>query len=86
VFVDIPLLSKKKANAKIESFFQVETSEARSERSSRDFEGIAAMKEEQDLYGLARRKARQRQCERERQKKHRDKVRIQKGGHLTKNV
>jgi hypothetical protein len=81
VFVGIPLLSKKKANGKIESFFQVETAEARSERNSRDFEGIAETKEEQDLqdaYGLARRKARQRQCERERQSKHRDKVRIQK--------
>ena len=38
-------------------------------------------KEEQDLqdaYGLAQRKARQCQCERERQHKYRDKVRIQK--------
>jgi hypothetical protein len=81
VFLDIPSLNKRKANARIDSFFQVETAEARSERNSRDFERIAVTKEGQDLqdaHGLARRKARQRQCDRERQSKHRDKVRIQK--------
>jgi hypothetical protein len=81
VFLDMPSLNKKKANAKIDSFFRVETAEAKSERNSQDFEIIAVTKEEQDLqdaHGLARRKARQRQCDRERQSKHRDKVRIQK--------
>ena len=81
VFVDIPLLSKKKASAEIEPFFQVETAEARSERNSQDFKGIAAMKEEQDLqdaYRLAQHKARQHQHEWECQRKHCDKVCIQK--------
>jgi hypothetical protein len=70
-----------KRNAKIESFFTLETAEAKAQRNTRDHEGIAADKEQQEFceaHEAQRRKARQRQCERERQSKHRKIVRNQK--------
>jgi hypothetical protein len=63
--VDVPLLLKKK-NAKIDIFFMVETAEAKAERNTWDFEGIAADKEQQDFHdalSLMRRNARQRQVD-----------------------
>jgi hypothetical protein len=78
--VDVPLLLKKK-NAKIDTFFMVETAEAKAERNTWDFKGIATDKEQQDFHdalSLTRRNTSQWQVDREHQTKHRDKIRAQK--------
>ena len=70
-----------KRNAKIESFFTLETAEAKAQRNTHGFEGIAADKEQlefREAHEAQRRKARQRQCDRERQSRHREIVRNQK--------
>jgi hypothetical protein len=61
--VDVPP-KQKGSNAKLESYFKFETTEAKSERTSHDFEEIAARWEEQEFnnaHALTLREARCRQ-------------------------
>jgi hypothetical protein len=70
-----------KRNAKIESFFTLETAEVKAQRNTREFEGIAADKEQQEFHEAheaQRCKARQHQCDREWPSKHREMVHTQK--------
>jgi hypothetical protein len=79
--VDEKLPLKRGRNVKLETFFKVETAEAKLERTTRDFEGIAARREEQefnDAHALTLRQARRHQGDRERQHKHRQASRERK--------
>jgi hypothetical protein len=70
--------NEKLTNAKLDSFFKIETPEAKSERQTRDFERIANERESQeflDAHAQTLRKERARQLNQERQTRHRDNAR-----------